>query len=225
MSNFPGTARLLSPLVPLGWMAVAADRRVALRDRGVLLTWFTAFFLFYSFYAPYETWWYTRFLLPGYPALILGALLATRDFVVGAAKPAKRWQVAAATVLVLLALTVEVRYVAKNRVHKFYKGERLHPDACAMARRRLPANAIVLSMQMSGALHYYTDLTYAMWNWMDAQRFAVLRVSTESRGFRWYALLADFEVDEVKKGHLGQWREIDRVGDVSLRELRTSAPR
>ena len=226
-SNFPArarhyafwTARLLSPLVPFGWMAVAADRRVTLRDRGVLLTWFAAFFLFYSFYAPYETWWYTRFLLPGYPALILGSLLATRDFVVGPETPAKRWRIPAAALLVLLALTVEVRYVTKNRIHKFYKGERIHPEACAMARRRLPGNAIVLSMQMSGALHYYTDLPYAMWNWMDAHRFSVLRVSTESRGFRWYALLAPFEVAEARRNAPGNWRAIDRVGDVVLWEL------
>jgi dolichyl-phosphate-mannose-protein mannosyltransferase len=231
VSNFPArarhyafwTARLLSPLVALGWVAVAADRRVTLRDRCVLLTWFAAFFLFYSFYAPYEAWWYTRFLLPGYPALILGALLATRDFVVGSR--AARWRVAAATVLVVLALAVELRYVTKEKLHKFYKGERIHPEACAMARRRLPGNAIVLSMQMSGALHYYTGLTYAMWNWMDAERFAVLRVSTESRGFRWYALLAPFEVAEVEKNLPGKWREIDRVGDVSLTVLLTSAPR
>jgi hypothetical protein len=232
LSNFPArarhyalwTARLLSPLVPLGWIAVAADRRVTLRDRGVLLTWFAAFFLFYSFYAPYETWWYTRFLLPGSPALLLGALLATRDFVLRSDVSAKRWRISAAALLVVLALAVEIQYVTKQKVHKFYKGERIYPEACAMARRRLPPHAIVLSMQMSGALHYYTDLTYAMWNWMDAERFAVLRVSTESRGFRWYALLAPFEVAEVEKGRLGEWREIDRVGDVSLREL-TSAPR
>jgi len=233
LTNFPArarhyaywTARLFSPLVPLGWIALAADRRAALRDRAVLFTWFAAFFLFYSFYAPYEAWWYTRFLLPGYPALILGALVATRDFVVGSEPPARRWRIAVAALLVVLALAVEIRYVTKEKVHKFYKGERIYPEACAMARRRLPRNAIVLSMQMSGALHHYTDLTYAMWNWMDAQRFAVLRVSTESRGFRWYALLAPFEVAEVSKNIPGEWREIDRVGDVSLREFRIAAPR
>ena len=232
LSNFPArarhyafwTARLLSPLVPLGWLASAADRRVSLRDRAVLLTWFAGVFLFYSFYGPYEAWWYTRFLLPGYPAVILGALLAARDFVVGPGT-FQRWRPAAAALLVVAALAVEIRYVTKERVHKFYRGEAIHPQACAMARRRVPPNGIVLSMQMSGALHYYTDLTYAMWNWMDAERFAVLRVSTESRGFRWYALLASFEVPEVEKNHLGEWREIDRVGDVSLMEIRTSALR
>jgi uncharacterized membrane protein len=232
LSNFPArarhyvfwTARLLSPLVPLGWMAVAADRRVTLRDRAVLLAWFAAFFLFYSFYATYETWWYTRFLLPGYPAVILGALLVARDFVVGFA-PARRWRIAAAALLVILALAVEIHYVTKNRVHKLYKEERVHPQSCEMASRRLPPKAIVLSMHMSGALHYYTDLTYAMWTGMDANRFAVLRVSTESRGFRWYALLAPFEVPEIEKPGFGEWREIGRVEAVSLWELRPGASR
>ena len=233
-SNFPArarhyaywTARLFSPLVPLGGIALAADRRVSLRNRAALLSWFAAFFLFYAFYAPYEAWWYTRFLLPAYPALIVGALVAVRDFVVGLAPTAKTGRRAAAALLVAVALAAEIRYVAKEKVHKFYKGERFYPEAAAMARRLLPGNAVVLSMQMSGALHYYTDLPYAMWNWMDAQRFAVMRVSTESRGFRWYSLLAPFEVPEVDKIAPGvEWREIGRVEDVSLRELRTAAPR
>jgi hypothetical protein len=94
-----------------------------------------------------------------------------------------------------------------------------------MARRRLPPNAILLSMQMSGALHYYTDLTYLMWNWLLPDRFAVLRVSTERRGHRWYALLAPFEQEEVRKNLPGDWREIDRVGDVVLWELPPEAGR
>src|SRR5205814_377341 len=53
----------------------------ARRDRVhlMLALWWWPFFLFYSFYGPYETWWYTRFLLPAYPALIISALLAARD--------------------------------------------------------------------------------------------------------------------------------------------------
>ena len=233
LSNFPArarhyaywTARLFSPLVPLGWLAAAADRKVAARDRCVLVTWFAGFFLFYSFYATYDTWWYTRFLLPGYPAVILGALLATRDFVTRPEPDSKRWRTWAAAGLVALALFVEVRYDTKERVHKIYKGEQTYPLACAMTRRHVPANGIVLSMQTSGALHFYTGLTYAIWNRMDAHRFAVLRVSTESRGFRWYALLMPFEITEVEKNLSAEWREIDRVRDVRLMELRPSAPR
>jgi hypothetical protein len=74
-------------------------------------------------------------------------------------------------------------------------------------------------MQMSGALHYYTDRTYVMWNMLDAARLAQLRAETEGRGYRWYALLAPFEQEEVKKNFRETWREIDRTGDVALWEL------
>ena len=232
LRNFPARARhygywiarLSSPLVPIGWLTVAADRRAPLRDRAVLLSWFAAFFLFYSFYETYDAWWYTRFLLPAFPALILGALVAARDFVIGRGSRAGRWRMAFAGALVVAALAFEVLFVAGERVHKFSKGERIYPEACAVARRRVPSQGIVVSMQMSGALHYYTDATYAMWNWLLPERFEQLRVSTESRGFRWYALLAPFETEYVRQNLPGKWREIERVGDVVLWELPPSWP-
>ena len=216
-------ARLLTPLVPLGWLGVAADRRAPLRDRAVLVSWFGAFFLFYCFYAPYEAWWYTRFLLPGLPALILGALVVARDALTRE-RDGRLPRAAAVTTLALVvaALVVEVRFGEKNDVHKFYKSERVYPRACEMARRRVPAGGIVASMQMSGALHYYTPLTYAMQNWLLPDRFAELRTATESH--RWYALLAPYETEEVRKNLPGDWREIDRAGDVVLWELAPSSP-
>ena len=218
-------ARLLTPLVPMGWLAVAADRRAPFRDRAVLVSWFGAFFLFYCFYAPYEAWWYTRFLLPGLPALILGALVVARDALPakGDARIARAAAVAGAA-LVVAALVVEVSFVEKNAVHRFYKSERVYPRASEMARRRVPENGIVASMQMSGALHYYTPLTYAMQNWLLPERFGALRSETESRGYRWYALLSPFETEEVRKNLPGDWREIDRAGDVVLWELPPSSP-
>lgn len=218
-------ARLFTPVVPLGWLAVAADRRAPLRDRAVLLSWFGAFFLFYCFYAIYETWWYTRFLLVGVPALILGALVVARDLLVREER-ARRLKplTAVATLLFAATLFVEIDFNEKNRVHRFYKSERIYPRACEMARRRVPGNGIVASMQMSGALHYYTPLTYAMQNWLLPERFAALRTETESRGYRWYALLSPFETEEVRKNLPGDWREIDRAGDVVLWELPPSSP-
>jgi hypothetical protein len=215
-------SRTLSPLLPLGWLALAFARRVPSRDRALLLAWFASFFVFYCFYAVYGTWWYTRFLLPGIPALALGSLLVLRDVL----RLDEQWtgrgallRAAGATAFVLVALAVEIRFIARVEPHKTYKGDRVYPDACGMARRRLAPNAIVISMQMSGALHYYTDRTYAMWNMLDGARLGELRDATESRGYRWYALLAPFEREEVKKNLPGNWREIDRTGDVALWEL------
>ena len=216
-------SRTISPILLLGWAAVAFDRRVARRDRAVLIAWFAAFFVFYGFYVVYDAWWYTRFLLPAIPALILGTLLVLRDVArLEEPETSRRafLRAAGATVLILAALAVEVKFLAKEEPHKVYKGERVYPDACEMARRRLAPNAIVVSMQMSGALHYYTDRTYVMWNMLDGARLGQLRDATEGRGYRWYALLVPFEQDEVKKNLPGNWREIDRTGDVALWELR-----
>jgi hypothetical protein len=210
--------------VPLaGWLAVIADRRVAARDRAALIAWLGAFLLFYSFYVVYDAWWYTRFLLSGLPAAILGALLVTRDLLLRSERSSRNgwrsWRGALAFLLFAFVLVVEIRFIDRNRLHKIYKGERLYPQACEMARGRVPGNGIVASMQMSGALHYYTPLDYAMWNWLLPDRFAELRAATESQGRRWYALLAPFEVQEVWKNLPGDWRTIDRTGDVVLWEL------
>jgi 4-amino-4-deoxy-L-arabinose transferase-like glycosyltransferase len=73
---------LATPLLPIGWIAVARVGQVPGRDRAFLVLWFAVFFLFYSGYDPYSTWWYTRFLLPALPAMILATLLvAERGFV------------------------------------------------------------------------------------------------------------------------------------------------
>jgi 4-amino-4-deoxy-L-arabinose transferase-like glycosyltransferase len=74
-------AMTMSPWLLLGWLGVAADRKVHWRHRAMLIAWFGAFLLFYCCYDIYDDWWYTRFLLPAYPAMILGALLAARDVV------------------------------------------------------------------------------------------------------------------------------------------------
>jgi 4-amino-4-deoxy-L-arabinose transferase-like glycosyltransferase len=214
--------RLLSPVVLVGWAALSLDRAVPVRDRAVLLAWFGAIFLFYCFYVSYDAWWYTRFLLPGFPPLILGAVITVRDGFGLGANGAASWRAvryAFAALVLATPLVFEIRFDDEERVHKNYKGERVYPQACEMARRRLPPNAIVASMQMSGALHYYTPITYAMWNWLSPEKFAELRARTESRGHKWYALLAPFEVPEISKNLPGDWQEIDRTGDVVLWEL------
>src|SRR5688572_25421971 len=110
-------SRTLSPIVLLGWLAFAFDRRVAGRDRVMLLAWFAAFFVFYGFYVVYGAWWYTRFLLPGIPALIVATLLVLRD-ALRLDRPstgrALILRTAVATALVLAALAVEVRFLAKE---------------------------------------------------------------------------------------------------------------
>src|SRR5260221_7991288 len=70
---------LETPIVFPGALFIAVDRRAAVWQRVLLLVWFAAFFGFYIFYLAYDAWWYTRFLLPAFPALLIATLLVLRD--------------------------------------------------------------------------------------------------------------------------------------------------
>jgi hypothetical protein len=58
------------------WAIFLARRDAPSLDRALCAAWPLPCFLLYCFYGPYETWWYTRYLLPAIPALILAMLLA-----------------------------------------------------------------------------------------------------------------------------------------------------
>jgi hypothetical protein len=77
---------LATPLLPIGWIAVSGVRGMPGRDRAFLTLWFAVFFLFYSGYDPYSTWWYTRFLLPALPAMILATLFVAERCFLGPAR-------------------------------------------------------------------------------------------------------------------------------------------
>ena len=130
--------RELSPLVPLGGIAVAADRRVPARDRAVLVAWFGAIFLFYCCWGPSDSWTYARYLLPAAPPLIVGFLLVVRD--AAARLPARASSIAlGATVAVVLVCEILTdRHFTPLRAAP---GEAVLPARLPGSRRRLGGNS------------------------------------------------------------------------------------
>lgn len=208
---------LLSPIVPIGWLLVPADRRVALRDRVLLLLWFLGFFLFYCFWDVDGAWWYTRYLLPGVSALILAALLVTRDGL--AVTRSDRWaparRVIAALVLAVVLL-VEQRGIVRFGVLGIGEGERKYGEASRWAESQVPAGSFIVSMQMSGAIHFYTRLLCVRWDWLDASQGKTVLEHARARGRTIYALLAPFEVDQFREHLPGNWTRIGGKADLTL---------
>ncbi len=209
--------RSLTPLIPIAWIGVAADRRAAWRDRALLISWFASYFLFYCFYEPYDSFWFVRFLLPAAPGLVLGAVLAVRDLAERLSRPRMTGPVSIA--LLLLVLLVEGRAVRRVGILGMAEGESIYPRICAWAARSLPADAVVLSMAASGALEYYTSLSYARYDWIQREQFPQLRASFERRGGRVYALLFPFEVEDLARRLPGRWKKLGVLRDVTLGEL------
>ncbi len=220
---------LSTPLLPVGWLASAADRRIALKERALILAWFAVFLLFYCFYEPYEDWAALRFLLPGFPAVVLGTLLVTRDLLVIArvsprqiAQPFRARHVIA-TCFFLVVLAVCLHHIRHFDVLGVADGESIYPKAAGWLQRTLPESSVVVTMQFSGALKYYTDVTFLRWDAVDPKRFPTLHAQIEAKGYRWFALLAPFEVEDFRKRLPGKWRQTGRLRDVTFWQLETAA--
>lgn len=209
---------LLTPLVPLAWLAVSTLPRVKWRDRAMLLTWFGAYLIFHSFYAVYGTWWYTRFLLPGIPALILAFLLVVRE-------GEKRWSLRPEIVAVLLVSVIGWAWLRTDRLGVLGadEGQAVIPRSCAWAAARMPAKAAVVSMELSGAVRYYTGRQPVRWDWATPETFPELRALVESAGYRWYALLVRHEVKLAEPRVPGNWVFDGEMGPISLWRLEPGA--
>ena len=206
---------LLSPLIVA---ALAAPFIPALRQRGfaVLAAWFvtlTGFYVFY--YHSGETWWYLRFILPAFPALILIAIAT-----LAAARSALRWRpTIAATVTAAVFLGAGIWQgwqVRRLDVLGFEHNERSYPDAARWARENLPARSAIFCMQVSGAFYYYTDFIILRWEQVDDGKYGPLLAAAATDGRPVYAALFKFETPEALEKIGGNWTKLDTVGQVTF---------
>ncbi|MGH9399544.1 MAG: hypothetical protein ACRD00_04185, partial [Thermoanaerobaculia bacterium] len=222
-------APMFSPLVPAGWLGVGFDRRVPLRDRALLLVWFLAYLLLHCFWGPYEAWWYTRYLLPALPALVVAAVIVSRDLLrllpemTAGPLRAPRLALILAVAALLVVEGFERRAIARWKPLDIAEGEKTYPMAMELARSKLSERSLVLSMQMSGALLYYTSFQPVRYDWLAPSDFTLLRGQAESKGYRLYALLVPWEESELTARAPGRWRVIGSVRDVKLWELEGTA--
>ena len=211
---------LMTPLLPLAWLLLPFDRRVPAWDRLLLFSWFAVFLGFYLFYEPFDDWWAVRFLLPGLPAVILAGLLAARDLWALLSPRLGKAATAAAGILLLAgAIAVDVRHIVRFGLIRMWEGETVYRDASLWTKSAVEPRSVVLSMQMSGALEYYTGLPIARWDSLTPESFSRVRDAAQSRGFHLYALLRDFEHKELPARAPGNWTKLGNVRDVILWRL------
>lgn len=210
---------MLSPLIPLGWLAASTDRRIAGRDRMLLTTWFGGYLLLYSFWGPDHSWTYTRYLIPALPGLVIAAVLAARDLLRRIAERSPRlaaWIAAAFVVVVAAAETWGYQAWGPLRVAN---AERVYPEACELTSRKAGGPAVVLSMQFSGALAYYTRTTPVRWDRLGPGDFAVIVEHARRNGYGVFALLLDTEANEAVAHAPGAWTFVGRIQRATLWRL------
>lgn len=213
---------LLTPLVLAAlvapWMRAARRRELAVLGLWtVLLTGFYAFY-FHSG----EAWWYLRFILPVFPALILAALVVGQSLWIRI--PSPRWARAALAALVLLGVVWQVRLTRSLEVLAVPAGEAAYLHTTDWARRHLPPESALFCMQVSGAFYFYTDFMIIRWDQMLAARRTELLAILEAERRPVYAVLYDYERSDAFARLGGKWKQVATVGPATFWQLESPLP-
>ena len=135
------------------------------REKLFLVLWFAAFLVFYSFWlSGGDRWWWTRFLLPGYPALFLFAAcgfsrLRGRWREKAVIPPWRDWRIVALFAAVALLPLWDIGF---GKYHKDlwvrHKGSSYYTIVERVAAI-VPPNSFVGSIEFTGSFHVYTHIT------------------------------------------------------------------
>jgi hypothetical protein len=193
------------------------------RPAAIMGSWILAYLAFYSCYRyTHEAWWYLRFVLPAAPALVVGGLVVAQRWV-AAWKPAalNSFQRRALFASVLIAaLAYESHWTRKLEALSIGHSDAVYPMTANWLRQHLPTNAVVVTMQHSGSIYYYTDLTLVRWDQIEGSvgRQVIEAAAIAHRPV--YAALFKWEVDDALQKHLpGAWDRVGVVGDATIWRL------
>jgi hypothetical protein len=208
---------LLTPLVLLALALPFVLRSAGERRRAALLAvWALAFLGFYSVYDhTHETWWYLRFVLPAFPPLAIAAVWTGERLL-------NRWEWRARVHLGVAAsvITGVILFASSwgHRLHAAYGGrhEQVYPVACAWAQTQLPPGAVVVAMQMTGALQYHTDFTLVRWDHVQPEDVVRIEQHLAETDQPLFALLFEFETaDAFRRWGSADWEPVGQSGPVT----------
>jgi hypothetical protein len=189
------TALSVLAVVPLFVRGSLRDAHAGVSARACLAALAGLTLLSYLFYAPFDHWFYLRFLLPAYPALFV--LLAAAIRWVASKMPVEVRVAAAAIVCaVIMPFGVNVGRHAGIFAVAAYEGR--HVRAANEVATRTPADAVILSVQHSGSVRYYANrITLRYDSLQEGALDAALR-DLAAKGRRAYLVVDDWEEKEFR---------------------------
>lgn len=186
------------------------------RTIATLAAWLGVFVVFYAtYFCASETWWYLRFLLPGFPAVILAGLL------VGQA-----WRTSPPWLLIALCLAGQVVLARNLHVTAMRDEERRYVLAARWLNTHVPPGSVIIGSQLSGALHYYSQFTFVRTELLTPAGLATLRSAAGSAAEHpIYTALFRFENSTDAHRRLGgTWEPVTQIADVEIARLLPTTP-
>jgi len=197
-----------TPLALLGLAALAVPlRRIwpAVADRRVFLAiglFLAVLWAQYAAYLVFDSAGYLRFLLPGWPFMMvgLGAVVAA----VWRANVAALRLIAA---IVAIGLGVwHVRTAVERSVFEQRQAARHEAPIGRIVRAHTPETSVVLAVHRSGSLRYYAGRMTLRYDMLEPDWLDRATAWMQDRGVRVYAVLDERETREAKQRFAGQQR-------------------
>ena len=172
-------------LVALAAPFLARDRRTCVW----LLGFVAAVFACYIPYEVFDAWWYLRFLLPAYPALLVLTAVAITTLI---GRLPARWRVAQ-TFVAAAMLFFMVRVTIDRGTFGLRDFERRFRLGGEYVAAHLPANAAIVTGQESGSVRFYSGRLTLFWRELPPGALDVALQFLRDHGYRPYLLLEPWE--------------------------------
>jgi len=179
-------AGVLLAVVALARLRGSNRRSIALAIAMVLVT-----FACYVSYAPFDVWWYLRFLLPGFGAL--SVLIAAGAVTLARSIPQPWGRLIAAAAILLLAVKSVTFAAAARTFGPVRDGEQRYIAMGEFAAAHLPVEAVVFAVQHSGTMRFYGGRYTLRFDQLVSEPADRLIDQLERAGLHPYLLVDDFE--------------------------------
>jgi hypothetical protein len=200
------TTWLLGAHTPFLLLAVAAPF-VARRNPVVwLLAGFTAATVVsYLPYTVFDDWWYTRFLLPALPALVVLSVVTAEEVV----RRTTRRRIFVTSVYVSVLALLWIRTASNRSAFDLGRMEQ-HYYRAGLAAERVAAPAAIVTLRDSGSVRYRTGYPTISWDTLEPAGLDDALAFVRSRGYTPYVLL-ELDEEPVFRERFGSRSEIGRL--------------
>jgi 4-amino-4-deoxy-L-arabinose transferase-like glycosyltransferase len=148
----------------------------------------------YLAYTPFDDWSYLRFVLPSYPPLIVLSSAALLFAVRRTLAPR-----VLGTVMILVILFGGLDYARRGEVFAQLFGETRYQRVGEYIADNLPGRALLLSMQHSGSLRYYSRQISIRYDQVRVGRLDQLVAYFADRGYPVYFVLDEWEEADFRR--------------------------
>lgn len=183
--------------------------------KAVLLSWCALLGGFYALYPfTHQDWWALRFVLPAFPAALVGALLVGQGWLARWSDTTQRRSVAA---LAALGVAWGLAWCQPLRSWRIGDDERAYVLATTWAREHMAAGAVVLGGQTTGALHYYTRCVTVHWPFAHEPDARKIVAAARREGRPIYAMLFPEEDGMLRERPVpGRWEKVAQVEHIAV---------